>query len=64
MKYTRRGRYLDSEDGKWTICKDYVTGAYTLLNKETHEYIKEKDGIIIRQWGYLRDVKNYIDNWA
>lgn len=61
MKYKRRGRFLDSEDGKWVICKDLTTGTYTILNKETHEYIKEKDGVILRRFGYLRDAKRCID---
>ena len=63
MTYKRRGKFLDSSDGRWVICKDKNFPAYYILDKTTHNYIETDTGAI-RTWQNLKDAKEYIENWA
>lgn len=62
MKFIRRGIYLDSVDGKWTITKSTLKNIkyYTLYNKYTNQNVLDKFGQV-RWWINLYDVKNYIE---
>lgn len=42
MKYTRNGSRYTTEDGRYTIKKNYNTGAYTIYDFDKHESIKDK----------------------
>ena len=73
IKYLRRGNFLDSEDGKWTICTNKyakrkngkaVHTYYTLLNRETHEYIMDNEHGEVRWWLDLSEVKKYIEVYS
>ena len=63
MTYKRRGRFLDSSDGRWVICKDQNFPAYYLVDKTkgANGYVLTESGAI-RTWRNLKDVKEYIEN--
>lgn len=65
MTFKRRGRFLDSADGRWVICKHEKNGRkdrsyYYVLDKTTQEYLTDDDGKLA-WWYNLKDAKAYIE---
>ena len=67
MTYKKRGRFLDSSDGRWVICRlensKFGEGrGYFIFDKVANDYVKEDYGFT-RYWIYLRDAKKYIEEY-
>lgn len=61
MKYTKNGSRYITEDERYTIKKNYNTGAYTIYDCEKHEFVKNECGWT-QLFYRLKDAKAFVES--